>query len=194
MLPVKEPAIPSNKPQPARAGVTAPAKPKDFSEIVREHSDFVYNVALRMTGNPHEAEDATQEAFISAYRAYHRFRGESAITTWLYRITVNAVLMKRRKQKREREATQASLEDRDMPDKGGGPEKAALGSELKEVIQQGLDQLPPDLRMAVILRDVQGLSGEEAAEVLGVEVSTLKTRLHRGRMRLREYLSRYLAS
>ena len=163
-----------------------------FSEIVEKHGDFVYNVALRMTNDPHEAEDAMQEAFISAYRAWDRFRGESAISTWLYRITVNAVLMKRRKEKKTRTLVQPGVEELSLPDTGEGPEQAALNAELQERIAEGLAELSEDLRMAVILRDVQGLSGAEAAEALGVEVSTLKTRLHRGRLQLRETLSGYL--
>ncbi len=174
------------------AGVAAP--PKDFAEVVERYGDFVYNVALRMTGDPHEAQDATQDAFISAYRAFDRFRGESAVTTWLYRITVNAVLMRRRGRKREREMAQGSIEDRVIADKAPGPEKLALTSELRDAIQRALDQLPADQRMAVVLRDVQGLSGEEAAAALNVPVSTVKTRLHRGRTRLRELLDRYLKS
>ena len=166
--------------------------PLDFGEIVPRYGDFVYNVALRMTSSPDEAEDAMQDAFISAYRAYPRFRGESAITTWLYRITVNAVLMKRRKEKRAR-TSEVPYEDRDFPDWAADPEKAALDSEVKDAIQRCLAQLPDDLRIAVVLRDLQGLSGAEASEVLNIRVSTLKTRLHRGRVLLREFLSKTLA-
>ncbi len=164
----------------------------EFGEIVERYGDFVYNVALRMTSSPDEAQDAMQDAFISAYRAYPRFRGESAVTTWLYRITVNAVLMKRRKEKRAR-TSEVSYEDRDLPDWAADPEKAALDSEVQDAIQRGLAQLPDDLRIAVVLRDIQGLSGAEAAEALNIRVSTLKTRLHRGRVVLREFLSKTLA-
>ena len=139
-------------------------EPLDFEQIVEMHSGFVYNVALRMTGDPDEAEDVAQEAFISAYRAFPRFRGESAVTTWLYRITVNAALMKRRKERKAKYLTETGYEDMEIPNWADNPEKAALDSELQEAIQKGLSQLPPDLRMAVILRDVQGLSGAEAAE------------------------------
>ncbi len=167
---------------------------RDFNEVVEKYGDFVYNVALRMTSDPHEAEDAMQDAFISAYKAFERFRGESAITTWLYRITVNAVLMKRRKEKKARAVTQIGYEGRELADWREGPERAALTSELKQTIQNGLQQLPPDLRMAVVLRDIQGLSGIEAADALGVQVSTLKTRLHRGRVMLRRFLAPYMKS
>ncbi|MBI3744406.1 MAG: sigma-70 family RNA polymerase sigma factor [Chloroflexi bacterium] len=172
-----------------------PATPlPDFPEIVEKHSDFVYNVALRMTGDPSEAEEAMQEAFISAYRAWPRFRGDSQITTWLYRITVNAVLMRRRKSKRERDTTQYQTEKFDVPDREPGPERQALTGELRESINAALAKLPPTLRMAVILRDIQGLSGQEAADILKVDVSALKTRLHRGRLLLRQHLAPYLNS
>ncbi len=170
----------------------AAAAPKDFAAIAQQYGDFVYNVALRMTGDSHEAQDAAQDAFISAYRAFGRFRGESAISTWLYRITVNAVLMRRRKRKQERATPSVPLEGQVIRDPSGGPEKAAINSELKDAIQLALNQLPPDQRMAVILRDVQGLSGEEAAAALNIPNSTLKTRLHRARLRLRDLLARYV--
>ena len=165
-----------------------------FEEIVEKHGDFVYNVALRMTGDPHDAEDVMQEALISAYRAFLRFRGQSSVTTWLYRITVNAALMKHRKEKKDKYLTETGYEDVEVPDWSDNPEKAALDSELREAIQNGLARLPPDLRMAVILRDVQGLSGAEAADVLDAPLATLKTRLHRGRILLRKYLEEYTRS
>lgn len=163
-----------------------------FEEVVERHADFVYNVALRMTGDPTEAQDVMQEAFISAYRAFPRFRGESAITTWLYRITVNAALMRRRKEKKDKGVPLTGYEGNDVEDWAQDPERAALDSELQAAIQEGLQKLPPDLRMAVVLRDVQGLSGEEAAQAQGVPIATLKTRLHRGRMLMRKHLDAYL--
>ena len=138
----------------------------NFDEIVEKHGDFVYNVALRMTSDHHEAEDVMQDALLSAFRAFPKFQGKSSITTWLYRITVNAALMKHRKEKNAKYLTETGVEDMDVPNWADNPEKAALDSELRDAIQDGLSQLPPDLRMAVILRDVQGLSGAEAAEAL----------------------------
>ena len=164
----------------------------DFDAIVEEHADFVYNVALRMMGKPEDAEDVVQEAFLSAYRAFDRFRGESRVTTWLYRITVNSALMKLRKEKRARTLTQTGLEDVDLPDWTATPERAAASSELGEKLQEGISQLPPDLRAAVVLRDVQELSNAEAAEALEITVSAVKSRLHRARMLLRKYLADYV--
>ena len=163
-----------------------------FEEVVEKYSTFVYNVALRMMGDPHDAEDVTQEAFIDAFRAWERFRGESQVSTWLYRITVNRSLMKLRKEKRARQLTQTGLEDREVVSWTEGPERAALSAELRDKLEEGIKMLPKDLRSAVILRDVQGLSNIEAAEALDISVSSLKARLHRGRVLLRKYLEEYV--
>ena len=146
-----------------------------------------------MMGKPEDAEDVAQEAFISAYRAFHRFRGESRVTTWLYRITVNAALMKLRKEKRARALTQTGLEDMQVVNWEDTPDRAAASSELGEKLQDGIALLQPDLRAAVVIRDVQGYSNTEAADVLGITVSSLKSRLHRARVLLRKYLSDYVA-
>ena len=166
----------------------------DFDTIVEQHSDFVYNVAFRMMGDPEDAEDVAQDAFISAFRAFDRFRGESRVTTWLYRITVNAALMKLRKEKRARTLTQTGLEDVDVVNWDETSERSAIVSELGEKLQEGIVRLNHDLRSAVVLRDVQGLSNSEAAEILGISVSSVKSRLHRGRVLLRKYLADYVAA
>ena len=166
----------------------------DFDVIVEEHSDFVYNVAYRMMGNAEDAEDVAQEAFISAYRARDRFRGDSKVTTWLYRITTNAALMRLRKEKRGRSLTRTGLDDVDIPSWGETPEGSAVTSELGEKIREGIAMLQPDLRAAVVLRDVSGLSNTEAADSLGITVSSLKSRLHRGRILLRKHMSDYVKS
>ncbi|MCH8061322.1 MAG: sigma-70 family RNA polymerase sigma factor [Chloroflexi bacterium] len=168
------------------------AEVPDFEAIVEEYSSFVYNVAYRMMGEPEDAEDVAQEAFLSAYRAFGRFRGDSKVTTWLYRITVNAALMKLRKEKRARTLTRTGLEDMDIGDWDETPEKLAVNSELGDKLQEGISYLPPDLRAAIILRDVTGLSNSEAAEALEITVSSIKSRLHRGRVLLRQYLSEYV--
>lgn len=166
----------------------------DFDSIVEEHSSFVYNVAYRMMGNIEDAEDVVQDAFISAYRAFGRFRGESRVTTWLYRITTNAALMKLRKTKLARTLNQTGVEDIEIADWSNTPERGAANSELKAKLKEGIDQLEPDLRAVVVLRDVEGLTNQEAAEILDISVSALKSRLHRSRVLLRKYLSDYIAS
>ena len=168
------------------------AEAPDFDTIVEEHSDFVYNVAFRMMGSPEDAEDVAQEAFISVYRAFGRFRGESRVTTWLYRITTNAALMRLRKEKRARALTQTGLDDIDVPDWSETPERSAVSSELGEKLREGIARLEPEMRAAVVLRDVEQLSNTEAAGALGISVSSLKSRLHRGRVILRKYLSDYV--
>jgi RNA polymerase sigma-70 factor, ECF subfamily len=168
--------------------------PREFAEVVERYADFVYNVAYRMLGNPHDAEDSAQDAFLSAHRAWDRFRGQSEVSTWLYRITVNACLMRLRKEKRSRQLVETGYEDQDVPDWRRGPEGAALDDELQTAISEGLTMLPPDLRAAVVLRDVQDLTNVEASEALGISVSALKARLHRGRVLMRKHLEGYLRS
>lgn len=162
-----------------------------FEEIVTQYADFVYNVAFRMMGNTHDAEEVAQDAFLSAYRAYGRFRGESQVSTWLYRITMNAALMRLRREKRARGLTWVGVENLEVPSWEDAPERSALASELGDKIQEGISRLPPELRAAVVLRDVSGLSNAEAADALGVTVSSLKSRLHRARVLLRQHLAEY---
>ncbi len=166
-----------------------------FEEIVENFTDFAYNIAYRMMGNAADAEEATQDAFLSAYRAYDRFRGESQVSTWLYRIAVNACLMKLRKEKKARTLTQTGIEDMDIIDWSKGfdsPEREAINSELRDKLDEGISMLPNDLRAAVVLRDVQGLSNKEASDTLDITVSSLKARLHRGRVLLRKFLRDYV--
>lgn len=169
-----------------------PVNIDSFDDIVENYSDFVYNVAYRMMGKPEDAEDVSQDAFISAFRAFERFRGESKVTTWLYRITVNAALMKLRKEKKVRTLTRTGLDDVVIADWSDAPERFATNSELGAKIKEGIDMIPEDLQAAVILRDVEGLSNSEAAEILDVTVSSLKSRLHRGRILLRKHMDDFL--
>ena len=118
--------------------------------------DFVYNVADRMMGKPEDAEDVSQDAFISAYRAYERFGGESKVTTWLCRFTVNAALMKLRKEKKARTLTRTGLDDVVIADWSDAPERFATNSELGARIKEGIAMLPEDLQTTVVLPDVEG--------------------------------------
>ena len=167
---------------------------EEFAEVVENYTSFVYNVAYRMMNSPDDADDVVQDAFISAYRAKDRFRGDAQVTTWLYRITVNAALMRIRKDKRRIQMTapEDSYLERNVADWEDTPDKAALNSELSREIKGKIALLPEDLRTAVVLRDVQGLSNTEAAEILDVSISALKARLHRGRVALREMLNEYV--
>ena len=170
------------------------ASDQDFAEIVENYADFAYNVAYRMLRNVEDAEDAVQEAFISAYRSFATFKGQSKVSTWLYRIVVNSCLMKIRKGKsRTKYFVETGYNDAVIQDWGNDPEEAAVNQELGEVVEMGLLGLSPDLRAAVVLRDVQGLSPEEATESLGISVAAIKSRLHWGRILLRKHMSGYLA-
>ena len=165
---------------------------RDFESIVEKYSDLVYNVAYRILGNQADAEDASQEAFIAAYRNFDKFRGASAVSTWLYRIAVNASLMKLRKDRRKDFLTQTGYDEAQLVSWTEGPEKAALNAELRAHLEEGLALLSPQLRATVVLRDVEGLSNEEAAEILKTSVPSLKSKLHRGRVLLRKYLNQYV--
>ncbi len=172
---------------------------EQFSEMVEAYSGMAYNIALRMLRNTADAEDAVQEAFISAYRAFPKFKGQSKASTWLYRIVVNACLMKiRKEQVRSKYLTNTGYDDSVIPnwrdaDSPNEPERAALNSELRVVLDEGLDRLSPELRAAVVLRDVQGFTTKEAATALDLTVASLKARLHRVRVLIRKYLEGYLA-
>jgi RNA polymerase sigma-70 factor (ECF subfamily) len=158
-----------------------------FSSIVENYTDYAYNIAYRMLNNPADADDVVQDAFLSAYRARERFRGDAQVTTWLYRIVVNAALQKIRKDKKPKAMTQSGVEEMDIKDWSPGPE-------LRGKLETAIGDLSEDLRTAVVLRDVQQLSTEEAAEIVGVSVPAFKARLHRGRVALREALNSYVAS
>ena len=165
----------------------------EFENIVEEYGDFVYNLTYRVLNNHADAEEAAQDAFLSAYRNFERFRGESKVSTWLYRIAVNAALMKLRKDKNKRTLTQSGYDELQLVSPAEGPERQALNTELRENLEKGLDLLADNLKAAVVMRDVQGLSNEEAAETLKISVSSLKARLHRGRVLLRQHLQGYLS-
>jgi RNA polymerase sigma-70 factor (ECF subfamily) len=165
-----------------------------FSEIVQQYTDYVYNIAYRMLNNSGDADDVVQDAFLSAYRARDRFRGDAQVTTWLYRIVVNAALQKIRKERKPQRMAQATVDDIDVVDWSPGPESQTLNAELREKLDAAIGDLPEDLRVAVVLRDVEQLSTDEAAEVVGISIPAFKARLHRGRVALREHLNAYVAS
>ncbi|MBM3939404.1 MAG: sigma-70 family RNA polymerase sigma factor [SAR202 cluster bacterium] len=165
-----------------------------FSAIVEKYTDYAFNVAFRMLGNAADAEDAVQDAFLSAYRARDRFRGDAQVTTWLYRIVVNAALQKIRKERKPAAQSQGNVEDLELVDWSSGPEATLLNDELRAKLDEALDTLPDDLRATVVLRDVQQLSTQEAADVVGVSEAAFKARLHRARVTLRNYLHAYVTT
>lgn len=172
----------------AEAAVVARARSGDeaaFAELMRGHQDMVYGLALRLTADTALAADVAQEAFIRAWRALPRFRGDAAFSTWMHRITVNTAWTLRRRAKRH--------EASEVPDQlaapGPIPEEAGEHAELRARLGRAIAQLPPAARILVVLKDVYGWSHAEAADHLGISETAAKVRLHRGRRRLRQLLS-----
>ena len=154
-----------------------------FRLLVQEHSGLVYRVALRILG-VEDAQDASQEVWIRVWRNIRDFRGDSAFTTWLYRITVNTCLSVRRKESRRGEREYSGDEMPFLPEPRGGdadPEAAALGAEQREEIQAALGHVRAEHRAALVLRHMEGLSYAEIARVLGVPDGTAKGWASRGR-------------
>jgi RNA polymerase sigma-70 factor, ECF subfamily len=163
-----------------------------FEQVVAEYADRLYGVALRITRSSLDAEDAVQEAFLSAYRSLHQFRGAANPHTWLYRITVNAALQRVRERRPEEYLDPDAPVVRPTGDWSTASQDPALTAELRERVEEALSRLPPDYRTAVILRDIEALSAVEAAQVLEIGEAALKSRLHRGRAMLRQLLDEYL--
>jgi RNA polymerase sigma-70 factor (ECF subfamily) len=152
----------------------------------------LYQTALRLLGNPEDAEDALQDGLLSAARNFKRFEGRSKFSTWLTRIVINAALMRLRSQRARPSISleQDDPEQRDLtlgsriPDSRPGPEDHYARKERYEMLERGLRTLPPALQSALRLRDIEGLSTAEAARALGLSEGTLKSQLHRARSRL----------
>ena len=160
-----------------------------FEELYQRHNRRVYSLCLRMTQNVSEAEDLAQEAFIQLFRKIGSFRGESAFTTWLHRLTVNQVLMRFRRNKARREDT---LEDEEgQPTHESWSAAPARATQLidRVTLESAIAQLPPGYRAAFILHDVEGYDHEEVARMLGCAVGTSKSQLHKARTKLRKILT-----
>jgi RNA polymerase sigma-70 factor (ECF subfamily) len=165
-----------------------------FETMVRRFGGRMLAAAQRLLRNEEDAEDALQEAFLSAFQSIHRFEGQSRLGTWLHRIAINAALMKLRSRKRRKDR---SIEDllptfsddghrRDVrPSWPAGGETLLERQELRAMVRRKIDLLPGDYRTVLVLRDMEELSTDETAEVLGINPGAVKTRLHRARMALR---------
>ena len=177
--------------------------PAAYRLFVELNSASVYNVALKLLGDEQEAEDVLQETFLSAFEAIDSFESRSKLSTWLYRIAYNASLMRLRKRK---QMTAFSLDrppldddgtrvpaSRELVDWSTVPDDELLTAEAREEMDRAIAELPESLRSTFVLRDIHGLSGAETAEVLGITVQAVKTRLHRARLRLRDRLSDYFS-
>lgn len=162
-----------------------------FQALYDKHRRRVYSLCLRMTANTAEAEDLTQEAFLQLYRKIATFRGESAFSTWLHRLSVNVVLMHLRKKSLPlvslEETTQSSEED--APKKDFGAEDLALAGSIDRLqLQKAVDDLPPGYRTIFVLHDIEGYEHNEIATIVGCSIGNSKSQLHKARMKLRDLL------
>jgi RNA polymerase sigma-70 factor (ECF subfamily) len=173
----------------------------EFARLVDAYSSNIYRLALKMLKNTLDAEDVLQETFIKAYRNLSNFQGRSSISTWLYRIATNEALMLLRTQKPAQD--QISVDHPLDYGKSGEqeplqiidwcclPEGELMSAEARQYLDQAADNLPSTLQVVFLLRDIEGLSTRQTAEVLGLSETAVKTRLSRARFRLRENLSTY---
>jgi RNA polymerase sigma factor (sigma-70 family) len=161
--------------------------PPSWDDVVRDHADRVYRLAYRLTGNPHDAEDLTQETFIRVFRSLADYK-PGTFEGWLHRITTNLFLdMVRRRQRIRFDALPEDTER--LPGTAPSPEQVYADTHLDPQVQAALDALSPELRVAVVLCDIEGLTYEEIAATLGIKLGTVRSRIHRGRVQLREALA-----
>lgn len=161
-----------------------------FEEVYARYAEMIYNLALRLAGDPDDAADLTQEIFLRIYRHLARFRGASSLKTWVYRVALNHC---RSRLGRRRLATHSLTPapgepDADIVDSRRGPLERAMAGAEGRVVAAALGRLPRRFRETLVLRDLEGLSYQEIAEVAGVPVGTVRSRLARGRGRLRDLL------
>lgn len=175
---------------------------KALEELVSRYEDKVYNLAYRMMSNREDAEDVFQDTFLSVVRSLGDFRERSSFSTWIYRIAANAALTRLRKRGRKEKSEAEFLDEvysvkkqahdqARMIDWSDNPVKSLLEGEARRVMKEAIGQLPEPYRVVFVLRDVEGLPAAAVAEVLGLSVPAVKSRLHRARMFLRNNLSRY---
>ncbi|MBA3264375.1 MAG: sigma-70 family RNA polymerase sigma factor [Thermoleophilaceae bacterium] len=163
-----------------------------FEELVRRHADRLYAVVIRFVADADEAQEVTQETFLRAWRSIGKFELRSRFFTWLYRIGINEA--KRRAERRPTAGTVSSIEDapiEDAPDWSEAPDFRAEQSHLRKVLEEAVRALPLEYRAALILRDVEGLSTQEAAEVMELREAAFKSRLHRARLAVRRAVDEY---
>lgn len=170
----------------------------EFARLVEQYDAYIYRLALRILGNPQDAEDVLQETFIKALKHLPSFDGRSSLSTWLYRIATNEALMLLRKEK----GGMISLDEPHPNDEEEHepiqivdwcclPEEMLMNAETKKMLDQAIAQLSPALRVVVVLRDLHGLSTRETSEILKISEEAVKTRLSRARLQLRQWLSEY---
>ena len=159
-----------------------------FEQLVIRHQELVFSLAYKLTGNREMANDVAQEAFIRAWKAIEKFRGDSTFSTWIYRITVNTAWTLRKKAKKH---NTLNIEDTYEPiviDEKKDPELVAINSDLSSVLINALDKIPIEQRIIVELKNIEGRSHKEIADYLDISVTAAKVRLHRAHQRLRQIL------
>jgi len=159
-----------------------------FDELVRRTYVDTYTLAVRLTAHEEDARDVVQEAYLRAWKGLDRFRGDAQFSTWMYRITANAAYTSVKRRKRNRSESLDTVDDVIELHPDSQPEEAAETQALLAKLSGALEELPPKLRVLVVLKDVYGLSHEEIGEELGISVAAAKVRLHRGRKKLRDLL------
>ena len=177
---------------PDEATLLARAKAGDvdaFAELVRQHEHRVRAVLYRLLDDERDVEEATQDSFVQAWRNLDRFRGESTVFTWLYRIAVNEALARlRRKRVAITDLADVESTGSHADEAASEPERAAEAGELKAFLAHRIRALPLEYRAPLVLRDLVGLSNQEVADVLEISVAAAKSRIHRARMQVREEL------
>ena len=164
-----------------------------WETLVREHGGRVYGLALRTLRHQQDAEDATQAVWERALSGLDRFRGDSQLSTWLFRITMNVCLTRLDSQRRAPTPPPGSDVDlfEGVLDEAPDPERLTLGSEARHAVERAIGELDPQFRVTILLREVEGLSYDEIAQVLDVPLNTVKTRLYRARLELQSKLAAF---
>jgi RNA polymerase sigma-70 factor (ECF subfamily) len=169
-----------------------------FEQLVKKYDRNVFRIANHITQNREDAEDVVQDAFLKAFKNLPRFQGQSKFYTWLVRIAVNEALMRLRKRRNAKTVsmdedveTEEGSMPREVADWSPDPEQQYRQAELGDILQKTIQALSPGFRTVFVLRDIEGLSTEETAEMLGLSVPAVKSRLLRARLQLRERLNRY---
>ena len=159
-----------------------------FEQLVIRHQDLVFSLAYKLTGNREMANDVAQEAFIRAWKAIEKFRGDSTFSTWIYRITVNTAWTLRKKAKKHNTLNIDDTYEPIVIDEKKDPELVAINSDLSSVLINALDKIPIEQRIIVELKNIEGRSNKEIADYLDISVTAAKVRLHRAHQKLRQIL------